>query len=80
MFNFESMKIEKIKHPSGFEQEVIILFPDEDFCDYIVFKNDTKPGYSIIEIDRCGGFEKEIDYDFLKTLTDDKIFKIFFPD
>lgn len=73
------MKIDIIKHPSGFEQEGIILFPDEEFCNYIVFENNQKPGFSIIEIDRSGGFEKEIDYEFLKTLTDNEIFKIFFP-
>lgn len=73
------MKIDSIIHSSGLKQEVIILFPDEEFCNYIVYKNIDKPDFSIIEIDRKGGFEKKIDYDFLKTLSDDEIFNLFFP-
>jgi hypothetical protein len=73
------MKIIEIIHPSGLKQEAIKLFENEEFSNYVVFKNVDKPSHTIIEIDRRGGHEKEIEYDFLKTLTDEEIFKIFFP-
>lgn len=73
------MKIVEITHPSGLKQEAIRLFENEEFSNYLVFKNVDKPTHSIIEVDRTCGHEKEINYDFLKTLTDDEIFKIFYP-
>jgi hypothetical protein len=71
--------IQNITHLSGLEQEAIILFPDEEFCDYVVFQDVDNPYYSIIEIDKRGGFSKKISFEYLKTLSDDEIFEIFFP-
>ena len=71
--------IQEITHPSGLKQEAIILFPDEEFCDYIVFQDINNTDYSIIEIDRQSGFSKKIDFEYLKTLSDNEIFKFFFP-
>ena len=71
--------VQNITHLSGLKQEAIILFPDEEFCNYVVFQDIDNENYSIIEIDRRGGFSKKIEFEYLKTLTDNEIFEIFFP-
>jgi len=72
------MKIETITHPSGLKQEAIILYPDDKYANYVVFKNINNPKNCIIEIDRSSGFEREVNYDSLKSMTDKEIFNIFF--
>lgn len=72
------MKIIKINHRSGLNLEAIDLFENDPFNNCIIFKNIDKPTHSIMEIDNRKGCEKEVDYDYLKTLTDDEIFNIFF--
>jgi len=72
------MKIQQITHPSGLKQEAIILFPNDEYSNYIVFEDIDNPGYSIIEIDRRSGFSIKKEYCELKKMSDKEIFNCFF--
>lgn len=72
------MEIIEITHKTGLKQEAINLLNEDPLNNYIVFQNLNNPSYSIIEIDRKHGYEKQIDYNYLKTLSDIEILKQFF--
>lgn len=73
------MIITSITFRTDYKTEAIKLFENDENESYYVYRSSDKIGWCEILIDFSKGKRVEVDYEYLKTLTDNEILYVFYP-